>query len=265
MKRTIRIILITVLTFSITYYLQRLHFGSIRSWINSVVESIGISHFLTYLIIGIPLFVGVGLIHGLRKIPESVGLAGSISRGFLFALVCTLPMLIGYALIFDFNSDITFLQIFTGAIVAGFIEELFYRGVLFGQIYRYTKIGFIPSIVLGALVFAMGHLYQSQDPATLMGVFITTFMGAILFAWVYVEWKFNLWVPIFLHILMNLFWMLFSVSDNAFGGGYANIFRMITIAMVIVFTVVPKVRRGQKVEINRKTLLMKDHQGSSTK
>lgn len=259
MKRPARIIAITVVAFSITYYLQRLHFGSIRNWIDSGLENIAISHFLTYLIIGIPLFIGVSLIHGLHKMAETVGLAGSVSRGFLFATVCTLPMLIGYALVFDFNSDITFTQIFTGAVVAGFIEELFYRGVLFGQIYRYTRLGFIPAIVLGALVFAMGHLYQSQDPSTLIGIFITTFMGAILFAWVYVEWQYNLWVPIFLHILMNLFWMLFSVSDNAFGGGYANIFRMITIAMVILLTVVPKVRRGQKVEINRKTLLMKDH------
>ena len=259
MNRTVRIILVTVVAFSLTYYLQRRHFGAIRSWIDSGLENIGISHFLTYAIIGIPLLIGVGLIHGFRRVSESVGLAGSIPKGFLFALICTLPMLIGYASVFDFNSDITFTQIFTGAVVAGFIEELFYRGVLFGQIYRYTRIGFIPSIVLGALVFAMGHLYQSQDLSTLVGIFITTFMGAILFAWVYVECQYNLWVSIFLHILMNLFWMLFSVSDNAFGGGYANIFRMITIAMVIVLTVVPKVRRGQKVEINRKTLLMKDH------
>lgn len=258
MNRTIRIVLVTVVTFSITYYLQRLHFGAIRSWIDSGLENIGISHLLTYLIIGIPLFMGVGLIHGLRKITECVGLTGSIPRGFRFALVCTLPMFIGYALVFDFNSDITFTQIFTGAIVAGFIEELFYRGVLFGQIYRYTKIGFIPSILLGALVFAMGHLYQSQELSTLIGIFITTFMGAILFAWVYVEWKYNLWVSIFLHILMNLFWMLFSVSDNAFGGGYANIFRIVTIAMIILLTIVPKVRKGQKVEVNRKTLLFRN-------
>ena len=259
MNRTSRIILVTVVAFSLTYYLQRLHFGAIRSWIDSGLENIGISHILTYAIIGIPLLIGVGLLHGFQRVSESVGLAGSIPRGFLFALICTLPMLIGYALVFEFNSDITFTQIFTGAVVAGFIEELFYRGVLFGQIYRYTRIGFIPSIVLGALVFAMGHLYQSQDLTTLVGIFITTFMGAILFAWVYVEWQYNLWVSIFLHILMNLFWMLFSVSDNALGGGYANIFRMITIAMVIILTVVPKVRRGQKVEINKRTLLMKDH------
>ena len=134
----------------------------------------GIPIFFTYLIIGIPLFLGVGLIHGLRKMAETVGLAGSVTRGFLFAAVCTLPMLVGYAVVFDLNSEITSTQIFTGAIVAGFIEELFYRGVFFGQIYRYTRIGFIPSILLGALVFAIGHLYQSQDLSTLIGIFITS-------------------------------------------------------------------------------------------
>ena len=134
---------------------------------------------------------------------------------------------------------------------------LFFRGILFGQIYRFTNIGFILSIVFGALVFALGHLYQSQDFTTLVGIFLTTFLGAILFAWVYVEWNYNLWVSIFLHLFMNLFWMMFSVSDNAFGGTYANIFRIITVVFIIGLTVLYKLKKGIKFEINKNTLLMK--------
>jgi len=44
----------------------------------------------------------------------------------------------------------------------------------------------------------------------------------------------NLWVPIGLHLFMNLHWMLFSAGDNALGSIYANVFRAITITFTIV-------------------------------
>jgi len=101
------------------------------------------------------------------------------------------------------------------------------------------------------------HLYQSDELSTLVGVFLTTLLGGILFAWLYVEWDNNLWVPIFLHLFMNLFWEMFSVSDNAFGGAYSNIFRLITIALVIALTVLYKRKKGIKLEVNMNTIWMK--------
>ena len=166
-------------------------------------------------------------------------------------------MLIGYFIIFDYDSSKTWHDVLRGAIIAAFIEELFFRGIFFGQIYRFTEIGFIPSILYGAIIFASFHLYQSQDFLTLIGIFIATFLGAVLFAWAYIEWNNNLWVPIFLHLFMNLFWMLFSAGDNAMGGVYANIFRILTIVLIILLTIVYKKRTGQKLKINRNTLWIK--------
>ncbi len=257
MNRTLKIVLITTISFCIYYALQQLYFADIRNWLNTFIKNLGICHLITYLIIGIPLFVGVGLIHNFKGFLEAVGLNKNIGVALTFSLICTLPMLIGYAILFDFNSEITITKILIGAIIAGFIEELYFRGILFGQIFRYTKIGFIPSIIFGALIFAFGHLYQSQDLSTLIGIFVTTFLGAILFAWVYVEWNYNLWVPIFLHTFMNLFWMLFSVSDNAYGGKYANIFRVITILLIIGLTVIYKIKNGLKFNINKNNLIYK--------
>ena len=257
MNKTIKVVLITILFFGVYYSLQQMFFSDIRKLLNEFISNIGVCHFITYLIIGIPLFTGVGIIHKFKNFPDVLGLNGSIGKGFLFALICSFPMLIGYAVLFDFNTELTFTRILMGALIAAFVEELFFRGILFGQIYRFTNIGFILSIVFGALVFALGHLYQSQDFTTLVGIFLTTFLGAILFAWVYVEWNYNLWVSIFLHLFMNLFWMMFSVSDNAFGGTYANIFRIITVVFIIGLTVLYKLKKGIKFEINKNTLLMK--------
>ncbi len=80
-------------------------------------------------------------------------------------------MLIGYAIVFDFNRNITTDEILVSAVAAGFFEELFFRGFLFGQLYRFSKLGFFPSVVIGALLFASMHLYQSNDAITLAGIF----------------------------------------------------------------------------------------------
>jgi len=62
-------------------------------------------------------------------------------------------------------------------------------------------------------------------------------MGALWFAWLYVEWEENLWLVIFLHTLMNLYWHVFDNSDSdALGGREANIFRAITITITVFAT-----------------------------
>lgn len=262
-KNTVNIILITASAFGIYFFVDKPYFADIRAWFNQFISNISVSHILAYLIVGIPLFLAVFWMHGPNRFFDALGLHRSIGKGFLVALIATIPMFLGYPIVFEYHSDITWQDIIIGVVCAGFFEELYFRGFLFGQIYRNTKIGFIPSIFICALLFGSVHLSQSQDPSTLIGIFLMTFAGAFLFAWTYVEWENNLWVPIFLHMLMNLSWSLFSAGDNALGGVYSNVFRFTTIAIVIIGTVVYKLKRGKKLAVNRNTIWMKKkmHQG----
>jgi membrane protease YdiL (CAAX protease family) len=259
MSKTLKVLIIVTLSIGGYYIFNELFFKALQSFLNNTLHNNELGYFLTILIIGIPLFIGVLAINKTTLIFESLGLNKSITKGSLFSLICTLPMLIGYSIVFELNSEITWNEILRGAIIAAFVEELYFRGILFGQIYRFTKIGFIPSILYGAIIFASLHLHQSQDLLTLIGIFASTFLGAILFAWAYIEWKNNLWVPIFLHLFMNLFWMLFSAGENALGGVYSNIFRILTIVLIIFLTIIYKKKKGQKLEINKSTIWMKNN------
>lgn len=256
MKKSFQILALTLLFFTLYFVIDEMYFREVRAWFIAHISQVGISHILAYILIGTPLFIGTMVITSPKEFFSTLGLTSNPLKGAVLALLFTLPMFIGYATIFDFAGfDLN--DFLIGGLSAGFFEELYFRAFLFGMIYRFTKFGFFPSIIIGAIWFGSVHLYQSQDFGTLIGIFMTTFMGAILFAWVYSEWKFNLWVPIFMHLFMNFSWMLFDVSDNALGNTWGNVFRYSTIALAIIFTVVYKLRNGKPLEITRNTLWMK--------
>ena len=257
MKQDIRILAIVLVCFSLYFFTDEYAFTTVRIWFFENISVWSLSHILTYLVFGIPLFIGTIFIGGRTNFFEALGLSKSITEGFLYALLFTLPMFVGYAIVFQFNQELTVNRVLISAVSAGFFEELYFRAFLFGMIFRYTRLGFFPSVILGALIFGSVHLYQSQDVGTLIGILITTSMGAVFFAWLYSEWKFNLWIPIFLHLFMNLAWMMFDVSENAFGNTWANVFRYSTIAFAVIFTIRNTVKSGQEMVINKKTLWLK--------
>lgn len=257
MNRNLKITLITAISFAVYFILDTIYFNSFRKFFAEISGQPGISHIFSYFVFGIPLFIGAILMHGTKRFVQSFGLDKSPIEGLLFSLICTLPMLAGYSTAFDLSNEVTFNKLLINVLAAAFFEELYFRGFLFGQIYRYTKFGFIPALVVGAFIFAFIHLYQGQELMTLLGVFFITFLGSALFAWVYAEWEFNIWIPIFLHLLMNLLWMIFSVSGNAFGGIYANLFRTLSLVLIIGLTIFYKRKNKIPFEINKKTIWLK--------
>src|SRR5690606_16707509 len=99
---------------------------------------------------------------------QSLGLSSSFLTGIWTSLLFTMPMFLGGLLFFTFQPPVSVENIIAGTIVAGFMEELYFRGFLFGQLFRKTNLGFVSSILLGALIFAFGHLHQSQNMAELI-------------------------------------------------------------------------------------------------
>ncbi|MCF6171309.1 MAG: CPBP family intramembrane metalloprotease [Bacteroidales bacterium] len=254
MKNEIKYILLLLLCFSLYFAADKTVFSKIYHAVENIIGVYPISYFIAYLVVGLPVLLFVFLTNG-RCVLKPLGLNGNFLRGTGFAFACTLPMFIGYAILGDFAIRLDGQTFWFGVVFAAFFEEFYYRGFFFGQLFRNTKLGFLPALFLGALVFASLHLYQSNDPATLFGVFIITFMGAGFFAWLFVEWNYNLWVAVAMHFFMNLSWVSFSISDNAFGDLPANLIRGLTIVLAILGTLIIKKKQKVPLAINRKTLL----------
>ena len=183
------------------------------------------------------------------KPKELLGLDSNILKGFGIAVICVLPLYIIFPIFGGFASDISAFRIYHKCIIAGFTEELVCRAFMFGLLFRYAKTGFFYAVLLPALYFGSLHLYQGHDMVSSLFAFGVTFIGALYFSWMYTEWNFNLWVPIGLHIFMNLAWFIFTMegTENAAGGLISNIARGISILLAVGLTVWYKRKTGAKV------------------
>lgn len=220
-------------------------------------------YILNYLLAGLVPLGALFLLHARRDIASSMGLSRGFGTGLLFAVMTTLPMIAGYAVIGKFDRELTADEAFTWIFIAGVFEELIYRGFVFGQLFRYAHWGFLPAALLAALAFGSLHLYQGHDMVSALSAFGVTALGSIFFSWLYVEWNYNLWCVIWLHTLMNLPWILFRVSTNgAVGDGWANALRLCTIALAIGLTVVYKKKRGLPYRIKSNTLITNNIQNA---
>lgn len=249
--------IVGITTFFILYYVARkLYFSSLvqtfSDWTGIYIFSYG----LAYILVGLP-FILYAAWHYKMELFKVLGLQKPFWRVTLIALVFTLPMFLGYAWYNALNTEITVKTFFTSTVYAAFFEEFYYRALFFGLLFKQTRLGFFPAVILGALVFASVHLYQSDNPGTMIGIFITTLMGAGWFAWLYSEWDFNLWMPIGMHFFMNLSWMLFAAGVNALGGLEANIFRIMTIAFSVIGTNWYKKKKGHNPTIYKGNIWLK--------
>ncbi len=185
----------------------------------------------------IPVLIVLFIFHKPQKALSELGLNNGFLRGVLIAFLFTLPMLIGYYFLGNYNNEFTLIKNIAFAFKDGFREEIFYRAFLFGQLFRQVKIGFIPAVAINGLIFGISHLYQAGNIFESFGVFAITFAGAVWFAWLFIKWGNNIWLPIWLHTFMNLYWDLFSTDKTAIGGLLLNLPRILTIALSVYFTI----------------------------
>src|ERR1044071_837375 len=181
--------------------------------------------------------VAIMLRFGFKRAVRELGMLAPIGRGLAFAAIATLPMLTTFAFTMPVNPKMTFLTVGVLCFIAPFAEEVLFRGFLFRQLYRRARLGFWVASLFPSVLFAIAHLYQSNDLNELLGIVAITGTGSILFCWLYMKWQDNVWPVFGLHAGMNLWWEVFAVDDTALGGWVSNGARMATIIIAVLLTI----------------------------
>lgn len=171
---------------------------------------------------------------------------------FLYAILTCIPMLLGYAYLSE-KLDLSVANIITGAIFPALFEEIIFRAVLFGLLFRVCKWGFIPAAITSSLIFGVGHLYQSHDISSALMLMAFMAVAGSWFAWLYCECEYRIWYPMWMHLIMNAAYGVFGMSGGAMGEADANIFKAITIVLSLVF-VYWLIKRGKPRAVSRDRL-----------
>ena len=172
---------------------------------------------------------------GLRGISRELGLSAPVLPAIAFALVASLPMLIGFAITRSLTPHIEALPLLVRTILSPLVEEIEFRGFGVRQLERGTGWPFWVAVWPSALLCGLGHVEQGQSPQEMAGLFFLTGAGGVTFAWLVYRWQ-NLWVAVALHICMNLWWELFSVAKTAIGGWFPFTLHNLTMLLAILIT-----------------------------
>lgn len=172
---------------------------------------------------------------GLRDAARELGLSAPILPAVAFALGVSLPMLIGFALTRSLNPQLQIRSLLFLTVFSPFIEELEYRGFGVRQFQRGTGWPFWAVVWPSAILFGLGHVEKGQNAQEMAALFLMTGFWAVLVAWLLYRWE-NLWVPIALHVCMNLWWELFSVARTAIGGWFPFAMQTLTMLLAILVT-----------------------------
>jgi len=191
----------------------------------------------------VPLGVAA-IVAGPRRCFSALGLDGSVWIAAKIGLIATAILPITYALIAPVNLESLGQDIFDSAILPGIGEELLFRGMLFGLLFRFARWGFLPAALLGASVFGFGHFYQGSSISEFLGIFGITAIAALWWSWIYIEWDNNIWMPVAFHILMNMYFTIFDVSEGTLGSWSFFAIRALVCLLSIALTVRHAKKRG---------------------
>lgn len=184
-----------------------------------------------------------------RSVFERLGLSRNTPRALAFGIAASLPMLFGFALTFHVKSGVEFVPFLFLDCFSPLVEEVEFRGFGVLQVHRGTGWPFWAVVWPSALLFGYGHVEQGQSKLEMLGLFFLTAFGGVTFAWLAYKWK-SLWVAIALHISMNLWWDIFSVSNNAIGGWFPFALQTFTIIIAVVGTVYLTKPRNRSLAAN---------------
>lgn len=171
---------------------------------------------------------------------------------FISAALCCVPMILGYAFLTS-GVNLSIADIITGSIYPSLFEEIIFRAILFGLLFRVCNWGFIPAALTSSLIFGFGHLYQTNDVSSAIMLFGFMAVAGSWFSWLYCECGYRIWYPMWMHLIMNAAYGVFNMSGGAMGEANSNIFKALTIILSLAY-VHWLIKKGKPREVTKARL-----------
>lgn len=175
-----------------------------------------------------------------RKGPAAIwkmsGLGASPAKPLLMVAAILAPAAVIAAFIAPVASDLEVdLLIVKGGIFPLF-EEVIYRGLVVGALvaaarWRVWEASLVPAVVVGIML-----LVQGQGLAATIDTVLIMSLTGLFFGWMFVEWRFNLWPALLLHIGLSSLWVIFAMSESKADGFMGDALRVAILIAAFAMT-----------------------------
>jgi membrane protease YdiL (CAAX protease family) len=176
---------------------------------------------------------------GARGVVREICLNAPILPALAFALFASSPMLLGFALTRTPTPHLQLRPLLFLTVLSPLVEEIEFRGFGVLELKHRTDWPFWIVVWPSALLFGYGHMEQGSTLLESIELFLLLTAGGVTFAWLAQKWQ-SLWVPVALHICMNLWWELFSIARSAIGSWFPFMLQNVTILLAILLTLYAK-------------------------
>lgn len=167
---------------------------------------------------------------------RELGFNGRVIDGVVFGFGASLPMFAGFVLSSPITDSPAPMQWLFLAGLYPLLEEVLYRGFLCGLLLSRGRMPAWAAIGVSAALFGWVHVDLAAPFQESIGLFFLTGSGGVVFAWLFLRWRRNIWVPFMLHAGMNLAWNVFNVADSALGGWYPFSLQSASIVLAVGLT-----------------------------
>jgi membrane protease YdiL (CAAX protease family) len=183
---------------------------------------------------------------------DHFALQRGFSGGLVFGGIASMPMLVGFALTRSIHIANALSVLFLAALFP-LAEEVVSRGFAFRLLHLREHWNWWMAAGVVAAVTGAAHVSSAQSATEVLGLFALTGVGGFLFSWLMMRWG-SLWFAFGLHLFMNLWWEVFSVSRIALGGWFAFAMQLACIfaAVIITLRIGPRQVRLQSGAVARK-------------
>ena len=256
--------MIIVISFLVYMFLEYQYFDNFYTTLKGNIKQPIISYIVVSLIVSTPIVLGTFQLKNNIPFIKNIGLQGNFITGLCFGLVASLPLLIGYSLYFPIDKNLYKNIIFL--IISLFFYEIYYRGFFFQQLFKNTRLGFLPIILINISIIFIVHLlcYKWSGFTTykdflliisldIINILSLSFLEIALFSWLYIEWNFNFWIVFFAHFFISLQQRIFISPTEIIDGVYGLIFYAISITLMILITYFYKKKKKIPFKINKGT------------
>ncbi len=233
-------------------------------WVDEIAYTMGSSplgYIAIIAAIAIPAIAVLFLIHKPKNIIGSMGLNRNFAFAFLLGFLFSIPLLISIFLIEDVTISNDWFQLVLSHTISNTLLQFFIIGFLFGQLFRYAGWGFTSVILLYTLITVIPAIASNGNNFFNAPMFVQGMSAMLLFYafyfWLYVEWRYNIWVPVclsfFIAIPTDVF---FAYADIETSNLIYDVALLLTAVAAIVATIVYKKRNKIPFTITAQNLLV---------